>query len=296
MSRNFELLKSVEGEHAIFSRPRSHVAPSKARNGDGDPKPRAHEERSYFVPCPYALSGAEVVEAEGKALASPARRVAPGNGKGSGLDLEAIAERETAKLVQRVFLLPGSAAPRMVMFCGAGKGDGSSWVCLRASEALASQGEASVCVVDANWHAPSLDKYFRGGNSRGLADAVLESAPVQNYARRVQGGNLWARTCGLRTAEPHTLLTSDRVQPRLAELRAIFDYVVIDAPPVTLYSDATLLGKLADGVVLVVQANSTHREVVRKAKETLEAAKIRILGAVLNKRTFPIPESWYRKL
>jgi Mrp family chromosome partitioning ATPase len=46
----------------------------------------------------------------------------------------------------------------------------------------------------------------------------------------------------------------------------------------------------------VVQANSTHREVARKAKESLDSAKVRILGAVLNERTFPVPESLYRKL
>jgi capsular exopolysaccharide synthesis family protein len=167
---------------------------------------------------------------------------------------------------------------------------------LRASETLASQVKASVCVVDANFHAPFLHEYFRSNNSKGLAEAVLGSGPIRNYAQLANGGNLWVITCGSRTTDPHTLLTSDRLQPRLAELRAVFDYVLIDAPPVNLYGDATLLGRLADGVVLVVQANSTHREAVRKAKESLESAKLHVLGAVLNKRTFPIPESWYQKL
>jgi capsular exopolysaccharide synthesis family protein len=212
------------------------------------------------------------------------------------LDLEAMAQEEAVKLVQRVFLLPGADAPRMVLFCGVGRGDGSSWVCLRASETLASQVKASVCVVDANLRAPFLHEYFRSNNSKGLAEAVLGSGPIRNYAQLLNGGNLWVVTCGSRIADPHTLLSSDRLRPRLAELRAVFDYVLIDAPPVNLYGDATLLGGLADGVVLVVQANSTHREVVRKAKESLESAKLRVLGAVLNKRTFPIPESWYRKL
>jgi capsular exopolysaccharide synthesis family protein len=207
-----------------------------------------------------------------------------------------MAQDEATKLVQRVFLWPGSEAPRMVLFCGVEKGDGSSWVCLRASEALASQVKASVCVVDANWHAPFLHEYFRRNNSKGLAEAVLESGPLRNYAQHLNGGNLWVITCGSRTTDPHTLLTSDRLQPRLAELRAMFDYVLIDAPPVNLYADAALLGRLVDGVVLVVQANSTHREVARKAKESLETARLRVLGAVLNKRTFPIPEYWYRKL
>jgi Mrp family chromosome partitioning ATPase len=45
-----------------------------------------------------------------------------------------------------------------------------------------------------------------------------------------------------------------------------------------------------------VQANSTRRETARKAKESLESAKVKLLGAVLNKRTFPIPEALYRKI
>jgi capsular exopolysaccharide synthesis family protein len=155
--------------------------------------------------------------------------------------------------------------------------------------------KASVCVVDANLRAPFLHEYFRRDNSMGLADAVLGSGPVRNYARQLNAGNLWVMTCGSRTIDPYTLLTSDRLQPRLAELKAEFDYVLIDAPPVSLYADAALLGRLADGVVLVVQANSTRREVVRKTKERLESAKLRLLGAVLNKRRFPIPEFVYRR-
>jgi Mrp family chromosome partitioning ATPase len=125
---------------------------------------------------------------------------------------------------------------------------------------------------------------------------MLQSGPVRNFAHQVNGGNLWVITCGSKTTDPHSLLTSDGLRARLAELRAEFDYVLIDGPPVNLCADATVLGKLADGVVLVVQANSTHREVARKAKESLASANVRLLGAVLNKRTFPIPESLYRKI
>jgi capsular exopolysaccharide synthesis family protein len=298
MSRNFELLQLAEKGHEVFTGPRSHTAPTKGRKADTDPETRAHEEGSNVIQRLHTLSGSDAPQAEreGKVFSSPRRRVAPTNGRRAGLDLEAMAQGEAIKLVHRVFLLPGSDAPRMVLFCGVGTGDGSSWVCLRASETLASQVKASVCVVDANWHAPFLHEYFRSNNSKGLADAVLESGPMCDYAHRLNGGNLWVITSGSRTTEPQTLLTSDRLQPRLAELRTMFDYVLIDAPPVNLYADAALLGRLADGVVLVVQANSTHREVARKAKESLESAKLRVLGAVLNKRTFPIPESWYRKL
>lgn len=212
------------------------------------------------------------------------------------LDFEAMAQEEGIKLVQRLFLLPGSDAPRMVVFCGVGESAGSSWVCVRASEALASQVEASVCVVDANLRAPSLHKYFQRDNAMGLVDAVVESGPIRNYANQIDGSNLWVMTCGLRNIDAHSLLSSDRLHTRLTEFKAEFDYILIDAPSVNQYADSALLGRLTDGVILVVEANSTHREVVRKAKERLESAKVRLLGAVLNKRQFPIPESLYRKL
>ena len=236
------------------------------------------------------------IEKEHEVLPTLTRPVISGNGRKPRLDLEALTREEKMKLVQRLFLLPGSDAPRMVVFCGVEAGDGSSWVCAHASETLASQVKGSVCVVDANMRTPFLHEYFRRDKLCGLSDAMLQSGPVRNFAHQVNGGNLWVITCGSKTTDPHTLLSSDRLQLRLTELRAEFDYVLVDGPPVNLCADATVLGKLADGVVLVVQANSTRREAARKAKEGLEGAKVRLLGAVLNKRTFPIPEALYRKI
>jgi capsular exopolysaccharide synthesis family protein len=218
------------------------------------------------------------------------------NGRKPGFDLDVLSREERMKLVQRLFLLPGSAAPHLVVFCGVETGDGSSWVCTRASETLASQVKASVCLVDANLRTPFLHKYFRLDNLSGLSDAVLQSGPVRNFAHQVNGGNLWLITCGSKTTDPHSLLTSDGLRSRLSELRAEFDYILVDGPPVNFYADTPLLGKLADGVVLVIQANSTHREAARQAKESLASANVRLLGAVLNKRTFPIPEALYRKI
>jgi capsular exopolysaccharide synthesis family protein len=233
------------------------------------------------------------IDRENEVLPAPTPPAVSGNGRRPRFDIEAFSHEERMKLVQRLFILPGSDAPRMVVFCGVETGDGSSWVCARASETLASQVKASVCVVDANLRTPFLHEHFRTDNLCGLADAVLGSGPIRNFAHQLNGGNLWLITCGSRTTDPHTLLTSNRLQSRLAELRAEFDYVLLDGPPLNLYADATLLGRLAEGAVLVLQANSTRREAARKAKESLGSAKVHLLGAVLNKRTFPIPGALY---
>jgi len=208
-----------------------------------------------------------------------------------------LVEDEVMKLVQRVFILPGSGkAPGAVAFCGVYSGDGCSWVCAHAGEMLAEHGGGSVCIVDANLRTPSLHEYFCFENGKGFADGVKDDRPLREFARRASGHHLWLITAGTVGREPNGSLNPARLRSRLADLRNEFDHVLIDTPPVHSYSDAILLSQLTDGVVLVVGSNSTRREPARIAKESFEAAKIPILGAVLNKRTFPIPEALYRKL
>jgi Mrp family chromosome partitioning ATPase len=88
----------------------------------------------------------------------------------------------------------------------------------------------------------------------------------------------------------------ERYRERFNELRQVFDYILISAPALQGEADATRIAQLTDGVVLIVEANRSRREAVRRAKEQLESAKVRLIGAVLDQRTFPIPEKLYRRL
>jgi len=91
-------------------------------------------------------------------------------------------------------------------------------------------------------------------------------------------------------------LSGSWLRERLNELRRTFDYTILYGPPASLGSEAALLASLCDGMVLVVQANSTRRVTAQKVKEKLQAANARLLGTVLSERTFPIPETIYKKL
>jgi Mrp family chromosome partitioning ATPase len=107
--------------------------------------------------------------------------------------------------------------------------------------------------------------------------------------------NLWLVPAGLwRTAQ--TIPTIPSIRRCLGELRAEFDYAVIHAPPVGTSGEAGVLAQLADGLVLVLEAHRTRRVLARMTQERLQAAHVRILGAVLSGRTFPIPERLYRRL
>ena len=92
------------------------------------------------------------------------------------------------------------------------------------------------------------------------------------------------------------MLFRSRLRTRFSELREEFDYLLVDTPPMSSYPDAVLLGQLTDGIILVIGSNSTRCEPARIVKESFEAAGVPILGAVLNRRTYPIPEALYQRM
>jgi capsular exopolysaccharide synthesis family protein len=207
-----------------------------------------------------------------------------------------VAREEVAKLVQRVFLTSrGACTPRAVAFCGVGHGDGATWICAQVALAVATQGATSVCAVDANLRSPGLHSYLGTANRCGLAEAVRHAGPIRKFLEPGPRANLCVLPAGV-NADPSLLLISERLRERVAELRAEFDFLIFDAPPAGHANDAAVLGALLDGVVLVIGAHSTRRETARKVKGTLEKGNVRLLGTVLNGRTFPIPDMLYRRL
>lgn len=205
-------------------------------------------------------------------------------------------EEQILRLVQRVFILPRTKQPSFVAVCGVEHGNGCSWVCARAAEMLAAQVPGRVCVIDANLRSPSLHKRFDAEMEVGFADAMKSSAPINEFVKPTWTSHLWLMTAGTAGIEWNSALNPAQLRARFAELHSEFDYLVMDTPPISAFAEAVLLGQLTDGVVLVVGSNSTRREPARIAKENLEAARVVVLGAVLNKRTFPIPDALYRRI
>jgi Mrp family chromosome partitioning ATPase len=204
-------------------------------------------------------------------------------------------DTEIAKLVQRLFSPAGNGSgPRVVSFSGISRDERSSWICARAGEILAEQADTSVCLVDANFWSPQLHVHLATANQIGLAEALATEGPIRNFGKPLCGENPWLIPSGL--VKRGLYPSIERYRERLAELRESFDYILLSAPALSRETEATFLGQLADGIVLIVEANHSRRETVRRAKEQLESAHVRLLGAVLDQRTFPIPEGLYRRL
>ena len=211
-------------------------------------------------------------------------------------DVHVLSREELVKLVQAVFLQPGEKSPKVVIFTGAESAAGCSSICVGAAQALAACVDEPVCLVDSNLRYPSLHLCLGIENTKGLSEALADSGPIQEYAKKVPGDELWLLTSGVISSPQAWTVNTSRLAARIGELRQEFRFILMDSPPVNVYSDAISLGQLADGVVLIVSANSTRKEAGRKAKESLEMAGSRLLGAVLNNRTYPIPQPIYDRL
>jgi len=270
LSRNFELLSEAGRLHELVQ---SQADPSQV-------SPRAAED-SFVAPQGFESNFS---------VAQPVEDNFPEAGS---LETSEAIKQEIVKLVQRLFL--SEQGPRRVVFAGTESGCGCSWMCARVAEELASQGRGTVCVVDCNLRSPGLHQQFGTENHHGLSDALQGPGPVRDYVHR-WSRNLWLVSCGASPETGLTMLGSERMRARIAELRATFDYVLIDAAPLSSCNDAIVLGGLVDGVVLTLKANSSRRETARNVLHELKTANVRVLGAVLNQRTFPIPESLYKKL
>jgi polysaccharide biosynthesis transport protein len=206
------------------------------------------------------------------------------------------ANDSTLRLVQQVFQRQTQGAPRVVVFAGIDHGNGCSQIAASVAETLSGNAPRGVCLVEANFRSPALPKMLGTASFPGLSDALIEESPIRSFIKPVCNENLWLLSAGPLTVDSPTLLSSEAMKARSAELRKEFDFVVFDAPPMTRYADAIALGQLSDGIVLVLEAESTRREAALIAVENLRSSKVPILGAVLNKRTFPIPEKIYKRL
>jgi protein-tyrosine kinase len=199
---------------------------------------------------------------------------------------------EMLRLIQRIFLSANGSAPRQVVLCGVDDENGSSSVCAMAGRTLAANSSRPVCLIDANVRSPRLSGIFGVDGTTpfsGLSDSVSDQCMKI-------GGNLWLAGPNILADNSRVLLPPDELKKRLAQLREKFEYMLIDAPGTSVCGDAQLLGLVADAAILVIEANSTRRLTARKAKESLDAAGVRLLGTVLHNRSFPIPEKLYRRL
>jgi polysaccharide biosynthesis transport protein len=209
-------------------------------------------------------------------------------------DAQAFADEQIQNLVRQVFY-PGSPRPaRQVVFSGVLAGQKIASLCVRIGEALAAEGVFNVCVVEADLRTRSMQIKFGGTSTDGRDTPDLAGA-VRTSSLQLSD-HLWLVPAEVFAGNLAKARSVSWLRARLGVLRREFDYTVIHTPAFGSASETSLLSHVADGLVLVLEANRTRRISAKMIGESLKGSNIRLLGAVLSERTFPIPESLYRRL
>ena len=138
-----------------------------------------------------------------------------------------------------------------------------------------------VILVDADLRRPMLHKLFGLPNSIGLTSLFIADAPGSLPLQETEVPNLMLLPSGPQPPNPSELLGSQRMDKVIAALKEASDYVLFDCPPIIAVTDAAVLGRKVDGVLLVVSAGKTKRDHAARAKLLLEKVNANLLGVVL---------------
>lgn len=169
---------------------------------------------------------------------------------------------------------------RTIVITSAGPGEGKSTVLANLAVALA-QSDQNVILVDSDLRRPTVHKKFNIENSIGLTNMLMKG-PSDDVLREVGIPNLQVVTSGPLPPNPSELLGSKMMDKVIDYLKSKAEIVLFDCPPVVAVTDAALLGRKVDGVIMVARMGVVHQEALKNAKTLLENVQARILGVVLN--------------
>jgi len=171
---------------------------------------------------------------------------------------------------------------KTIMLTSPNSSEGKSTTAANLAVIMA-QAELGTILVDADLRRPSIHKIFQLPNAGGLTDLLRSPTfEVSDQLKRTEFENLQVITSGPLPPNPSEMLGSQQMVKLLQQLQEMAEVIIFDSPPVLAVTDAAVLSNRVDGVVLVVQAKRTRRDVARQALERLQQTRANVLGAVLN--------------
>ncbi|RKY56100.1 MAG: hypothetical protein DRP89_02060 [Candidatus Neomarinimicrobiota bacterium] len=178
------------------------------------------------------------------------------------------------------FMSPDKPLKTLVV-SSAGPKDGKSTTVANLAITFASLGKKTL-LLDADLRKPILHKVFDVPRSPGLVHGVIEEIDFSDIIQKTEVPNLHLITCGEVPPNPSELLASQKLKNLLEKMKNEFDIILIDSPPIIAVTDASILSKVADGLLLVVRAGGTDTRALQRAVELLSRVKCNVIGAALN--------------
>ncbi len=187
---------------------------------------------------------------------------------------------------------------RVVLFTSAVRGEGKTTIVASLARILSLGDSQKTLLVDCAIRDPQLHRLFGTGNTKGIVEHLSGRASLADVVRSVDEGVLDLVPAGscedADAVQP--LFASDAFRLFLKEAASRYDYVLVDSSAVLESPETALIGSRVDGIVLVVHAAKTRREVIKRAMLMVQKLDGAFIGTVLNKKKYYIPERIYRRV
>ena len=192
------------------------------------------------------------------------------------------AQSESYKLLRTniLFSLADGKESHVIGVTSAFRSEGKSTTSINLAYTLAESGK-KVLLIECDLRVPSIGKKLGIPRAPGLSNALVTSNIFKTTIRQSKlHDNLFVITSGDIPPNPSELLSSARMESIINHLKGIYDFIILDLPPVTIVADALSVTKYTDGMIIVVRENFSNKRALRDTIEQLEFVDAKILGFV----------------
>jgi polysaccharide biosynthesis transport protein len=206
----------------------------------------------------------------------------------NGTPLELLSDRKSAvseayvSIQTRLSFATDHGVPRSIAVTSSKPAEGKSTTSFALALSMA-RSRRRVLLIDGDMRSPSVHHLLGISNARGLSNYLAGDDNLEGLIAPTAYESMSVMTAGPMPPSAPELLNGDRLDQLLADMAGMFDQIVIDAPPVMGLADAQLIGSKVEGVIYVVEFQSTQKSMARVAIGRLASANIHIAGAVLSK-------------
>ena len=204
-------------------------------------------------------------------------------------DLEASYVTEFRRLLHNIYSSESGKDIKTIMMTSAMLSEGKSTVCSFLGITAALKKGLKTLIIDSDLRRPTINKIFQLQPKAGLREILVEGYNPRDAISTTSIDKLDVLTVGSRCENPSEVFDADALGTLFEELKFYYDLILIDSAPLLPVSDPMLLASKVDGVLMVVKAGATQKEVVRRAVEILNPRLNNLLGIAFNNMNHSLP-------
>ncbi len=196
---------------------------------------------------------------------------------------------EFRRLLNRVSGKNATSDIKTLMLTSAMLSEGKSTIAAFLAMTAARNKNLKTLLIDCDIRRPTMHKLFAIQRERGVSDVLLEGMTLKDAVRKSNMDKLDLMTAGRAVPNPTDVFDADGISKMLDELKFYYDLIILDSAPVLPVSDPMLLGAKVDGILLVVKAGVTQKEIVQRSLEIMGGSRDKFLGIVMNNVDHSLP-------